>query len=137
MCPVGTELHEYILLHWWKCEEGSRRREGYPFRDPKDSSRLHTVFPLTGQIHSTAVKFAVVPGPQVLRQLTSQDAAEEHCLLSNINILHVSFQLKERVTADKKTFQSFSRHECAQPTATCNVFKQSSGSTAKSGTCQD
>lgn len=116
---------------------GSRRRQGNAFRDPKDSSRFHTDFPLAGQTHSTALKFAVVLDPQVLWQLTSLQAAEEHFLLSNINILHVSFQLKERVIADKKPLQSFSRRECAQPTATCNVFKQPSGSTAKSGTCQD
>lgn len=81
---------------------GSRRREGNPFGDPKDSSRFHTDFPLKGQTHSTALKFAVVLDPQVPPQPTSLQAAEEHFLLSNINILHVSFQLKERVIADRK-----------------------------------
>lgn len=137
-----TQLQECILLHWWKCEEdasqraGGRRREGSPFGSAKDSSRLHAVLHLKGQIHSIALKFAVVLDPQVLQQLISLKAEKEHCLLSNINILHMPFQLKSN-SWQKKPFQSFTKHECAQPTSTCNVFKQMRGSTAISGTCQN
>lgn len=114
------------MLHWWKCEEDASRGQGAGEERvtllgmQKIPANSMLVFPfLKGQIHSTALKFAVVLGPQVLRQLPSLEAAEEHCLLSKRNILRVSFQLKERVMADKKSHsnpsQGMSVHSPLQP----------------------
>lgn len=64
-------------------------------RIPADS----TSFSPQGSNSQLALKFSIVPGTQVLQQL---EAAEEHYLLSDINILHVSLQLKARVMGDKE-----------------------------------